>query len=265
MPIYRGTRFNDWLDGEASNDLLQGFSGHDILFGFSGNDTLDGGTGGDWLIGGPGQDRLIGGAGNDLLHGNDGHDQMDGGDGNDTLDGGEGHDRIDGGLGVNTIHGGGGYDTALFTYAFSAFTITRSNDLTPQGNISDPLLRDRPWTRLTYTPSGQTTPTLDTLVFGVEYLTFGNGTTAAATYSATALTRVSNAPNDSGLPGGAGATGTTGSATAAAAKESPLIINDFGTGDRHLLEPCRVSPLGAGKTTLSGAESEIGQGGFMVL
>lgn len=74
---YRGTPFNDVMDGSESNDsllsgeggddLIRGHDGQDLLEGDSGADTIEGGDGNDMVIGGPGADSLDGGQGIDTL------------------------------------------------------------------------------------------------------------------------------------------------------------------------------------------------------
>jgi len=118
---------NDQIYG---NDLVQtmtGDAGNDRLEAFGGNDRLYGGEGDDILLGGDGNDTLEGDADNDqglnpVL--GLGDDLLDGGAGTDTLNGGAGHDTLIGGLGNDTINGGTGVDTAVFTGAWSDYTIT---------------------------------------------------------------------------------------------------------------------------------------------
>ena len=71
-----GTRFNDWLGGDAGDNLIEGRRGNDWIVGRGGEDTLLGGEGGD---------HLFGGAGDDLLFGGPGADRIDGGPGSDTV------------------------------------------------------------------------------------------------------------------------------------------------------------------------------------
>ncbi|WP_170565742.1 calcium-binding protein [Ruegeria atlantica] len=60
-----GSRYDDWLFGDAGNNILSGAGGDDTLFGGDGEDTLKGGAGDDRLICGRGNDILSGGAGAD--------------------------------------------------------------------------------------------------------------------------------------------------------------------------------------------------------
>lgn len=58
-----GSRFNDYLIGDARANTLIGGDGRDSLGGLDGNDILRGGVGDDTLFGGSGDDRLLGGKG----------------------------------------------------------------------------------------------------------------------------------------------------------------------------------------------------------
>ena len=71
-----GTKYQDFLWGNADNNVLDGGDGNDFLRGFDGTDTLIGGRGNDELYGdaggdvfrpGSGQDIVIGGAGTDWV------------------------------------------------------------------------------------------------------------------------------------------------------------------------------------------------------
>jgi Ca2+-binding RTX toxin-like protein len=83
-----GSRFNDYLYGDARENVLAGGDGNDQLNGAAGNDTAHGGAG---------KDTLWGGGGNDSLWGNDGDDKLIGDGGNDRLVGGKGSDILTGG------------------------------------------------------------------------------------------------------------------------------------------------------------------------
>lgn len=76
MENVTGTKFQDFLWGNAENNVLDGGDGNDFLRGFDGADTLIGGRGNDELYGdaggdvfrpGSGQDIVIGGAGTDWV------------------------------------------------------------------------------------------------------------------------------------------------------------------------------------------------------
>ena len=72
---YKGSRYDDTMDGSALNDaLLNGGPGNDIVRGYAGNDQLEGGSGDDTVEGGPNDDLVNGGPGADLLDGGDGTD-----------------------------------------------------------------------------------------------------------------------------------------------------------------------------------------------
>jgi Ca2+-binding RTX toxin-like protein len=71
-----GSRFADWLVGDAGANELRGLDGDDWLFGLDGNDILRGDRdGGDAWHGWPqSNDQLLGGRGSDLLYGGMGND-----------------------------------------------------------------------------------------------------------------------------------------------------------------------------------------------
>ena len=74
---YKGSEFNDVMDGSEEPDgLLNGGGGDDLIRGHGGDDLLEGDAG---------DDNLLGGAGNDMINGGSGADTMDGGEGIDTL------------------------------------------------------------------------------------------------------------------------------------------------------------------------------------
>ena len=89
-----GTKFNDWLAGDAGGNRIEGRRGNDWIFGGSDEDTLLGGQGHDNLFGGRGDDVLYGGVGADNLFGDAGDDVLYGGDGSDHIDGGPGSDTV---------------------------------------------------------------------------------------------------------------------------------------------------------------------------
>ncbi|MFS2024119.1 DUF4347 domain-containing protein [Massilia sp. CT11-137] len=71
--------------GSRYGDFITGNAGDNDLFGQDGNDTLAGGDGNDWLDGGNGSDVLQGGSGVDAFAGGTGNDTIDGGDGRDLV------------------------------------------------------------------------------------------------------------------------------------------------------------------------------------
>ncbi|RZT06066.1 Ca2+-binding protein, RTX toxin-related [Duganella sp. CF402] len=101
---FKGSNFDDTLQGDADNEYLNGSGGNDYINGGAGNDTLLSGFGADTLLGGDGDDVLRngsetgsgatavtmeGGAGDDkltvyvydsrlpyIVHGGDGNDQV---------------------------------------------------------------------------------------------------------------------------------------------------------------------------------------------
>ncbi len=59
----RGSRHDDWLEGDDGDNVLIGHPGNDTLVGMDGDDTLVGDRGDDQLYGGDGWDYLVGGDG----------------------------------------------------------------------------------------------------------------------------------------------------------------------------------------------------------
>ena len=134
-----GSDHGDTLFGDNSANELQGLAGNDTIKGGGGADTLRGGTGIDTasyvgssvgvIVGvsgvGSGGDaegdqlfdfeNLIGSLHQDTLLGSDGANLLQGNNGNDTLKGGGGAD---------TLEGGSGNDSAVFSGARAAYTIT---------------------------------------------------------------------------------------------------------------------------------------------
>jgi Ca2+-binding RTX toxin-like protein len=123
------------------NDILDGGEGHDQVAYLSASGavqvtlTATGGT----ATGAAGNDTLVsiedvvGSNFNDVLTGNDnlnsligadGHDLLLGGGGDDFLIGENGDDSLDGGLGADLLDGGAGNDTASYTNAISALSVT---------------------------------------------------------------------------------------------------------------------------------------------
>jgi Ca2+-binding RTX toxin-like protein len=136
-----GSKYNDWLVGDAEDNRIKGEDGADTLEGGDGNDTLEGGQGDDRLVGGAGSDwadftgsnsvqaslltgkasgmgwdrmegieNLRGGSGSDTLTGDGGENMLVGDQGDDTLVGGGGNDALFGGVGSDKLHGGEGDD-----------------------------------------------------------------------------------------------------------------------------------------------------------
>lgn len=71
-----GSKFADFLIGDAHANSLNGWLGDDFLFGGDGNDHLEGGEGADRLVGGNNDDYLAGEGGADLLWGGTGADHF---------------------------------------------------------------------------------------------------------------------------------------------------------------------------------------------
>jgi Ca2+-binding RTX toxin-like protein len=148
---FRGTRFNDRINGSDSDGILiRGETGDDTIIGGAGNEYLDG----DDRGGNPdisGNDTLTGGAGNDTLDGNNGIDIADYGResgtrgvtvnlltgtatdtfgdtdtliGIENVVGTDNNDTLTGDDGNNILDGGAGRDTASFNFASSQASIT---------------------------------------------------------------------------------------------------------------------------------------------
>ncbi|MDB5440395.1 MAG: hypothetical protein JWM33_2822 [Caulobacteraceae bacterium] len=129
------------LTGSAFNDTLIGDSGANVLSGGAGDDLLQGGAGNDSLSGEAGTDtasyasatsavtvslavstaQTTGGAGNDTLSG---LENLVGSAFADHLNGDGGVNLLTGGAGNDTLDGGANVDTAVFSGAMSAYTIT---------------------------------------------------------------------------------------------------------------------------------------------
>ncbi|MDB5437858.1 MAG: family beta-propeller repeat protein [Caulobacteraceae bacterium] len=137
---------------DRDNDTMFGGDGFDQLYGGVGNDILNGGDGGDTLDGGAqidtadystsgavtvrlglGAGQNTGGAGFDTLvsienlTGSAFDDILIGDGGANVIQGGNGADRLTGGDGADMLDGGGNIDTAIFSGAMSAYTLTTTS------------------------------------------------------------------------------------------------------------------------------------------
>ena len=131
--------------GGADTDTLRvgGTSGFDIDVNADGSGTFTGGTASgsfseiERIEGSEGDDTLDGsaattgiaadlGGGADTATGGSGADALSGDDGSDSLDGAEGADTLTGGAGDDTLDGGADADVAVFTGAWSDYTITET-------------------------------------------------------------------------------------------------------------------------------------------
>ena len=128
-----GSRFDDFLFGNAGNNVLFGGDGDDVLAGGAGNDTLNGGAGSmdaaDYSDAVEGimvslsvtTAQETGGAGTDTLKnvekliGGDFDDSLTGDSLDNVLTGGLGADTLDGGSGNDLLSGDAGNDTFLFS------------------------------------------------------------------------------------------------------------------------------------------------------
>ncbi|MBM2321226.1 MULTISPECIES: DUF4214 domain-containing protein [Marivita] len=105
--------------------------------------------------GGPNDNRIFTGASDDFVRGGDlaelinggaDNDTLEGENGNDSLVGEAGNDRLEGGRGNDLVNGGAGIDTAAFSGAQSAYTLTLSagstviQDRRGDGNGQDTLI-----------------------------------------------------------------------------------------------------------------------------
>ncbi|MCK7616264.1 hypothetical protein [Roseibium sediminicola] len=73
-------------------------------------------------------ENAIGGNQSDILIGNEQSNTLTGNSGNDLLHGSGGDDRLIGGSGTDTLFGGEGQDSAVYSGAFSEYTITHNGD-----------------------------------------------------------------------------------------------------------------------------------------
>lgn len=145
-----GSKFNDFLYGDANDNNIDGRGGSDVIDGGGGRDTIefnqatagihvdlsqnlvldDGqGVGSEAADAAVEQDTLVsienvdGGGFNDLIVGNGVGNFLQGQGGVDTLNGGGGDDTLQGGSGDDSLDGGDGVDTAAFTGAFADYTV----------------------------------------------------------------------------------------------------------------------------------------------
>ncbi|MEM7719780.1 MAG: calcium-binding protein, partial [Pseudomonadota bacterium] len=102
---------DDTLTGHEDGAVIDGGAGRDQIAGSAGSDNLDGGDGADTIAGQGGDDQIDGGQGADYVTAGSGQDTVSGGAGDDTLDGGESADSLDGGLDADLVSGGAGDDT----------------------------------------------------------------------------------------------------------------------------------------------------------
>jgi Ca2+-binding RTX toxin-like protein len=143
-----GTAGNDTLIGTPRDERILGLGGNDLLNGLTGSDTLDGGDGLDLAIftsrtagidadlargtalSGADTVRMIaienifGSNFDDTIAGDGGANILQGAAGNDRLSGGDGNDRLIPGAGNSTLFGGAGSDSAEFSHALAAVSVT---------------------------------------------------------------------------------------------------------------------------------------------
>ncbi|WP_146756733.1 calcium-binding protein [Brevundimonas vesicularis] len=139
-----GSRFNDYLWGDAGNNILKGGDGDDFLDGNLGNDILEGGAGADFMFG-PGEGTLsyegsnagvfinmttgeaFGGhatgdrwAQMDHLTGSRFADELKGDAGSNRIKGLDGDDWIVATVGSDVYEGGDGLDTVDYSEGFAS-------------------------------------------------------------------------------------------------------------------------------------------------
>ena len=122
-----GTTWN--IIGAGGNDSLEGGAGADTIAGGTGNDTINGAAGANTMTGGAGNDSITGGAGTDNIDAGAGNDSVVAGAGNDTIVGGAGTDTINAGQGLDSVTGGAGADTFTVGTESSNYVYTTITDL----------------------------------------------------------------------------------------------------------------------------------------
>ncbi len=117
-----GSRFDDFLTGDANDNRFYGGKGNETLVGLVGNagdDYLSGQNGDDSITGGEGKDRILGGSGADMMMGDAGNDILAGGSGDDSL---TGADLTTNGVGeIDRLMGNAGADVFVLRTAATAF------------------------------------------------------------------------------------------------------------------------------------------------
>ena len=165
-----GSRFDDFIYGDANDNFLRGLAGDDQIFGGDGNDFLRGDTGSDVLDGGAGFDwayyatstaavtvdlstgaasgghatgdsfvsieRVFGSVFGDSITGDSGNNYLRGFTGNDTIIGGAGIDFLQGDAGADVLDGGAGTDYAVYVSATTALTIDLGNSANNTGEAT---------------------------------------------------------------------------------------------------------------------------------
>ena len=162
-----GNSLDNFIQGASANDTLIGLDGNDTLYGRDGADSLVGGLGDDLYLdyntasaiyeaAGEGIDTVytslaaytlpdnveiliyaaqsgdFAGTGNssdNLIGGTGGADTLLGLGGNDTLGGNDNSDFLGGGAGDDSLRGDDGFDTAIYTGAWSDYTISLSDSV----------------------------------------------------------------------------------------------------------------------------------------
>ncbi len=122
----RGSNFADNLTGDSGNNVIEGAGGDDIMDGGAGTDTVSyaSATSGVTVSLAITSSQNTIGAGSDTLSN---FENLIGSAFNDTLTGNTGNNVITGGSGNDIINGASGVDTAVYTGAWSNYTITYSS------------------------------------------------------------------------------------------------------------------------------------------
>ncbi len=110
--------------GQGAGDRVEAFVNYTLLATSEIETMVARLTTGMTLGGSHTANRIDGNTGNDALNGNGGNDTLNGLDGDDTLDGGTGNDTLEGGTGDDALNGGADIDTATYSTATSAVTVS---------------------------------------------------------------------------------------------------------------------------------------------
>jgi Ca2+-binding RTX toxin-like protein len=270
-----GSVGSDQMFGGSGNDRMNGGDGDDQMYGgfgdfegSDGNDTLNGGNGSDALFGEGGSDSLTGGAGNDVLYGGDlspafggvatpGNDSMLGGTGNDTY-------YVDGSGDRVTENSGEGSNDRVIMVGNSGFLSYTLPANVENLSVYPVIASFGPTTPPTTSVKGNgaanklTVLTFDTggsvPVGGVVLDGLGGNDRIAGGDGRDTL--IGGAGTDSLIGGGGNDQFRLTSAT------TSDLIYDFKTGSDDIAVSRAGIAIGNGDTTLNGATSKPGPGGF---
>ena len=235
--VINGTANADTLNGTAGDDIISGLAGNDTLNGLAGNDKLDGGAGNDTMVGGDGNDTYVVDSASDIVTETNAVAATGGVDTvqvaiataagtytlgtniengiltntvaynltgnalNNVLTGNAAANVITGAAGSDTMDGGDGSD--IYVIALAA-DHTATEIISDSGSTGIDEIR--------FTSATASTLTLSSGISGIESVTIGTGTAAAAVTTGTTALNVSAAALTSGinLTGNAGANILTG-------------------------------------------------------